>query len=180
MRFETIGEVDAASRLAMVNAAQTAWLDTPSLFCPDISLGQARIQGYERSAGPPPEFTPTTVEQITTNVVGGVVGTAAGHSLPPQIAFVVSLLSSLPGGRNRGRVYTPPPPEGVCDQTGIVTDPTIRATWIQGIAESVESSLIPVQVDHIVHSLKYGSTEEITQYVGKTRVDTQRRRRTRG
>jgi hypothetical protein len=178
MWFETINALAASERLSVVNAASVEWLTRPSLFCPDVTLGQARIQGFEWVS--PGNIDPTTVEQLTTSVPSAIVGTAAGESSPPQISYVVTFRTDLPGGRNRGRIYTPPPPESQVTASGGIGDAATRALWIQEVAEAAEGALVPVNVDHVVLSSTYGSTEQVTQYVGRSKVDTQRRRRSPG
>jgi hypothetical protein len=74
-----------------------------------------------------------------------------------------------------------PPAEAKVDGAGIVSDAVARGLWIREVAEAVEASLLGVaDVDHIVHSVTYGSTAEVTTYAAGAVADTQRRRASRG
>lgn len=188
MRYEVTGVITAAEKDALLDLADTRFKDSPALFAASVTLVNTTYQEYQRvivpeDPGPPivpahPEFRMTSAALISPDAA--VVGTAIGDSCAPQLAFVVSFSTTLPGPQHRGRVFTPPPPELVVDGAGGVSDAATRRTWVQEIAEGVEGSVVGTDIDHIVHSLVSGDTTEVIAYRGRTRIDTQRRRRTEG
>lgn len=174
LRFETPVSLTSAELIAMADAAQTELVTHTAIYASDIELGVCTAQAYERLAGPPPRFSPLTQELQSS--VGTAVGTAAGNSLPPQNAFVVQLRSASPGKQGNGRAYTFPPPEGVVDSAGIVSDVAARVAMVEQICQAVEGSIVPVDVDHVIHSLVSGNQAEVVTYTARSRIDTQRRR----
>lgn len=180
--FETPASLTLAELQDVVDAGDTAVKTGVALFCNDITLVTATIQGFERVANTPPQPAGWHREPTTLLVGSGIadaIGTAAGQSLPPQNSVVVTLRTSAPGRRALGRCYTPPPPEGVVSGSGIVTDFAARASWVQDIAEACEGAIAPVDVDHVVYSLTYDEQNEVVLYSADNVVDTQRRRKSR-
>lgn len=182
MRYQFDGVLTQEGKEGLLGEAQAAFVAGAPLFASDVTLWTSYLYEYERVPGTTPgrpwEFRRTT--SVTESLVGGTGGTAAGQSLPPQNAVVVTLRSPFPGPSRRGRLYTPPPPEASVDGAGVIADATSRADWIRTIAEAFEGfPAVASDRDHIVHSLATGVATEVTQYTCGGRVDTQRRRRSR-
>ena len=184
LRFELtgIGGGPGPGNLADMAEAATVESNThvPTLFSADIAWDRWAAYTYHRViGGSGPRFEALSVEHqgSTPPAVGAVSGTSS----PPQTTLAIALKTGSPGRRHQGRVYTPPPPEAKVDGAGIVSDAVARGLWIREVAEAVEASLLGVaDVDHIVHSVTYGSTAEVTTYAAGAVADTQRRRASRG
>lgn len=130
---------------------------------------------------------PPGVEEVDLDT-GRVVTTATGASnwvptgpgaetMPPQLAIVVSLLTALAGGRNRGRLYLPGPTNAAIDLTGRLVQAnctTIVNAW--GAAFTAGTTAVPTLVP-VVYSRMNRSVQPITRLSVGNVIDTQRRRR---
>lgn len=188
MRFDVTvipPESLATTMLNMANAAQTNWQDAGmrAIFATDLTLGVPIVFQYERVVPAPPKlpFFRRVSQDVLPAVPSTVLGLAIGQSLPPQASVVVSLKGNTAGRRRQGRLYLPPPPEGSSDGAGLLANAAEYAVQTREVAVAVEGSFpTGADIDHIVHSLKFGTVEEVTLYSSGSTIDTQRRRRSRG
>lgn len=177
----------------VVDAASTEWQTHSARFTADQEMGACSIQGFERQDNCPAEpdapfcangkvrfvRRPTTTEVLSS--VGTTPGIVSGQSLPPNVALVVTFKTLSPGRRALGRAYTQPPPEGVTNDLGVVSDFADRATAVRETIEAAEGVLLipAVDRDHVIVSLRYDEQAEVVSYVANERVDTQRKRLSR-
>ena len=109
--------------------------------------------------------------------------------MPPQIAVVLSLRSTTPGSRGRGRLYWPGLGAQVDKSTLRLSQPTAAsvastaATYLDGIATALKNALAPVpsliDYDLCVVSPTTGTRTRIARIEVGNVLDVQRRRRDR-
>lgn len=114
---------------------------------------------------------------LTTPTAGGAGGGA--ESLPPQVSEVISLRTSSPGARHRGRMYLPPLASNCLTANGRL-DSSVRTTVLNGMKDffddwNADANTLPVAV-----ASNAGSFVETVTHIQLGDVfDTQRRRRDR-
>lgn len=109
--------------------------------------------------------------------------------LPPQTAMVISLRSTTPGAKGRGRLYWPATGAGLNTSTLRLTTPTntaaasAAATYLDAIASALKNALEPspslIDYDLCVVSPTTGTKTRITRVEVGDILDVQRRRRDR-
>lgn len=115
--------------------------------------------------------------------------TSVQARMPPQIAVVLSLRSTTPGSRGRGRLYWPAIGAQVDTTTLRLSVPTAAAaataaaTYLDGMATALKNALAPspslIDYDLCVVSPTTGSKTRITRIEVGNVLDVQRRRRDR-
>lgn len=115
--------------------------------------------------------------------------TSVGARMPPQTAIVLSLRSTTPGSRGRGRLYWPALGAQVDASTLRLSVPTntaaasAAATYLDGIASALKNALHPtpslIDLDLAVVSPTTGTKTRITRIEVGNILDVQRRRRDR-
>jgi hypothetical protein len=102
--------------------------------------------------------------------------------MPPQSAMVVSIRTSTPGGRGRGRLYWPAMGAAI-NTSGRITTPVPATfiadfkTYLLGIRSDLATSFPLIGFDLAVRSVKGQATPHATRIQVGNVVDTQRRRR---
>lgn len=118
---------------------------------------------------------------VTLTTSGNGAGTVAGDPLPAQVAYVLSLRSSLAPPRTRGRIYLPATGESSNDATttptaGYVTNVNLLAVDLQVnktvVGAGGNSVLMPV----LFHRKPPQAFYQITASINRTSWGTQRRR----
>lgn len=132
-----------------------------------------------------------THELIGAAEAGWTAGTATtiAAKMPAQIAVVLSLRSTTPGSRGRGRLYWPALGAQVDMYTLRLSKPTTAnaataaATYLDAIATELKKALAPtpslIDYDLCVVSPTTGSKTRITRIEVGDVLDVQRRRRDR-
>lgn len=111
-----------------------------------------------------------TVLEVGADTVGGNGGAAA----PPNVAYLVKKVTTLPGRRGRGRMYIPGVIEGNVNAVGVLSDPGLAS--IQGaINDLIEAEDVHGFTPFLLHNGATAPTE-ITTMVVQQLVATQRRR----
>lgn len=157
----------------LVTAAEagksTLWTSIRPYFHSSTTWSSTKYQAIDISTG----------KVISTvNAVGsGSAGSAADAPLPPQCAEVVSIRTTTPGPKGRGRFYLPPAGKAYLTATGFI-DPTFQSnvtpaygTWFTGIHGASGAFHIGV------YSHKFSAFEDATTIDMGNVFDTQRRRR---
>lgn len=118
---------------------------------------------------------------------GNVGSLPAVH--PPQTSLVLSLRSTVPGARGRGRLYWPALAATLSGSTLRLSSPTTQtvataaATYLDGIATALKTSLSPspslIDYDLCVVSPTTGTKTRIVRVEVGDVLDIQRRRRDR-
>jgi len=108
---------------------------------------------------------------------GSIAGAYGGNPLPPQISPVVSLLTGLPGARNRGRMYFPSLGANANDSTGSILEAAqhLLCEKVADFFTAVNGA--GVDVTSCIYSGAQSSVVPITSVRVGTVWDTQRRRR---
>lgn len=77
-------------------------------------------------------------------------GQAAGTSMPPNTAFLVTKATGLGGRRGRGRMFLPGVAEAVADDSGVISTATLQAIQprISGVLTDLSAAGIPMVVLH--------------------------------
>jgi hypothetical protein len=114
---------------------------------------------------------------------------ATTSGLPPQTAMVISLRSTTPGSKGRGRLYWPATGAGLNTSTLRLANPTpaaaasAAATYLDAIATALKEGLEPspslIDYDLCVVSPTTGTKTRITRVEVGDVLDVQRRRRDR-
>jgi len=167
----------AAQMQNIANVAQTELATHAAKFSTDLELGLCSAQTYERVVPVPPDppfFSPTSLEFVAGGAV--TAGSDVTPSSVPQAALAIKLATIVPKRRALGRAFLFPPPEDRVDADGSVNTPSDYVAVVQEIAEAVEGSTLPNDIDHIVHSVTYGDVNEVVAYSTDAFIDTQRRR----
>lgn len=142
----------------------------------EITGIHAVAQAYERVVlpGQKPYFRGTTAEVVGT--VAPLTGSHVNPSSPPQVALVITHYTQGAGRRARGRVYLFPPPRDRVNGAGLYDQNVGVRNDYQAWIGAIEGAVPALNLQHIVHSVTYGDTNEVTGYGTDGRVDTQRRR----
>lgn len=114
---------------------------------------------------------------------------SSGGSQPPQTSVVLSLRSTVPGARGRGRLYWPAIAAQLDSETLRLTTPTPQAvataaaTYLDRIASALKNALQPspslIDYDLCVVSPTTGTKTRIVRIEVGDILDVQRRRRDR-
>lgn len=115
--------------------------------------------------------------------------TSVQARMPPQMAVVLSLRSTTPGSRGRGRLYWPAIGAQIDTTTLRLSVPTAAAaataaaTYLDGMATALKNALSPtpslIDYDLCVVSPTTGTKTRITRIEVGNVLDVQRRRRDR-
>jgi len=167
--------LSSAQRLSMANLAQDTWGSEVMPYIPSvITLQHTDVQEVDVIGG---KLKPVSVAtQSETDAVSGGDGAA---SLPPQMSFVVSLKTALAGRRYRGRMYLPPVLESKVGGDGSV-DSTLAESLAGGVeatVDAIEADWVGLNAAHVIVSRKFDLATEVVQYIGRTLIHVQRRRK---
>lgn len=167
---------DSLRTTAEANVAAVAWIT--ELWDPAgaaVGLGSLVVAG-------------TGVDQVTTGRIAlltglqdqlvqapvALVGSAAGSSLPPDVALVVSLRTGLANRRGRGRFYLPALAAASLTATGKVL--TASVTTLIAALGTAFAPYTTATDTPVVYSRTGRSTATITSFDIGDLYDTQRRR----
>jgi hypothetical protein len=158
---------------ANANAAASTWLTAftggASGFASKVTAGVVfnRVStGLINPAG----GGQTELAEATVNIPG----TAAGNSLPPIVALVVSLRTALANRRGRGRLYLPPLASSSLTTLGKVSTTTV--TDINTALTTAWTGYNTGTDRPVVYSRTSGTFQNITSFNIGDLFDTQRRR----
>lgn len=159
----------------LADAARSAfmtefWDSAPSAFFPNsTSFLGARAQTFDVNN----HLVATGDSLLSTPAAGG----STSSTLPPGVAEVVSLRTTSPGARGRGRMYLPAMHVGMVTATGRLglTDQTSVATAMRDFFDTFNAS--PLSLGAAVVSQAGSSVTAISAIRVGNVFDSQRRRR---
>jgi hypothetical protein len=165
-----VGSSDIAAMLTAYNTWLNDFWTSPvaNLFPSEVTINRLRVV----------QLTDTT-GQVTDSREQGVtkVGTSTADSLPFEVACVVTLRTSTPGGKGRGRFYLPPPSTLQMTDGGVFSAGFVSAL-MTGLGSACDNFVTADRKMHV-----YGVGTGITNNLGVLSVevgnvpDAQRRRR---
>lgn len=185
--FESDGGI-SESELDLANAAAVAKWNTGAqpmtpFFAAQIAL--VRVSSFVFEVVPNSGEQPPFKKQLVLGPrvqTANIAGTGTGDPLPAQVSLVCSLKTPVSTRRTRGRIYLPPPLRADVAVDGRIT--AARADAIEtGVADyvaAIEAAPVGFDFTNVIVSTQGAEIfTEVTSYVVKRRVDTQRRRLSR-
>lgn len=104
-------------------------------------------------------------------------GTQSGEGMPNFVSPVVSLRTGFAGRSNRGRNYLPPPSEGNCQGNNIVLAMATAIRDYYNAAIALGPGATGATFGMTVYSRVLSSDKMVTNFLVRTPLGTQRRRR---
>jgi len=142
------------------------WTDADGLYTSDVKIIETTTATLDQPTGK------QITKAMTAHTLAGV--DVAGVLLPPQLAVVVSLRTSLASRAGRGRFFLPGPSSGALSagKLSAATVGTLSTAVGTMFAALSASSLQPV-----LYSRKAHTVNDVISYDIGNVMDTQRRRR---
>ena len=161
-------DVGIIAAAAAADAALEAFLgEAEGVFSTATLWSATKVTRVSETAGFP------AAETAAGSFTGA--GTATGGVLPPQLAWCVSLRTSVPGPRGRGRFFLPTPGNGTF--TGQARMPSVAITMAVDGITAMWTSLETDTFSPVVGHRATGTFTGVTSMDLGDVLDTQRRRR---